>query len=111
MNPLITSALLLLGATFVLLASIGIVRMPDLYCRMHAATKAGTFGLATMLLALVLSYPNPRCIVQSGLILIFYYLTAPVAAQMIGRVGVRREIFFYKGRSFTDTSNSSQNNE
>ncbi|MEO0796786.1 MAG: monovalent cation/H(+) antiporter subunit G [Verrucomicrobiota bacterium] len=86
MLEIIVSIFILLGAGFALIASIGVVRMPDTLCRLHAATKAGAFGLSLMLLALVIANPSPRTIIQSCLIILFFYLTAPIAAHLIGRL-------------------------
>ena len=86
------STLLLLGALFALIAAIGIVRMPDIYCRMHAATKAGAFGVSLILLALCVAMPSVRVCIQSILIIAFFYLTAPVAAHLLGRVGMIRKL-------------------
>lgn len=80
--------LLVLGGFFVLVAALGILRMPDLYCRMHAATKAGALGTSLLLLALVCAAPTLRVVVQSLMIVLFFFLTAPVAAQMIGRAAL-----------------------
>ena len=82
----------LAGGFFVLVAALGVYRMPDLYCRMHAATKAGALGNSLLLLALVCAAPTPRVIVQSLLIVLFFFLTAPVAAQMIGRAALLRGV-------------------
>ena len=82
----------LAGGFFVLVAALGVYRMPDLYCRMHAATKAGALGNRLLLLALVCAAPTPRVIVQSLLIVLFFFLTAPVAAQMIGRAALLRGV-------------------
>ncbi|GAA5496599.1 multisubunit sodium/proton antiporter, MrpG subunit [Rubritalea squalenifaciens DSM 18772] len=103
MTTIIVSTILILGSLFGLLASIGVMRMPDLFCRMHAATKAGAFGLGTMLLAFIIANPNPRSLIQSSLIIIFFYLTAPVAAQMIGRAGIRRRVHLFKGTKGVNT--------
>lgn len=51
----VVALLLIFGTLFILIASIGVLRMPDLYTRMHAATKAGTVGLAALLIAVALS--------------------------------------------------------
>ena len=96
MITIISSALLLAGALFGLIAAIGIVRMPDIYCRMHAATKAGAFGVSLILLALCVALPTVRVFIQSLLIIAFFYLTAPVAAHLIGRVGVNRKLPLWK---------------
>ena len=44
MSEIFVSILLLAGASFMVLAAIGIVRLPDLPTRMHASTKAGAMG-------------------------------------------------------------------
>ncbi len=84
----LTSFLLLSGVFFALVAALGLIRMPDLYCRMHAATKAGAFGIGLMLLALSLGSGEARIWIQSGLIVLFFFLTAPIGAHMIGRAGL-----------------------
>ena len=99
MIVIITSSLLLLGASFALIAAIGIVRMPDIYCRMHAATKAGAFGVALILLALCVAVPILRVIIQSVMIIAFFYLTAPVAAHLIGRVSMNQKLPFWKSKN------------
>ena len=96
MIVIIASTLLLVGALFALIAAIGIVRMPDIYCRMHAATKAGAFGVSLILLALCVALPTLRVCIQSILIIAFFYLTAPVAAHLIGRIGIVRKLPLWK---------------
>lgn len=83
---------LLAGAFFGFIAALGVVRMPDLYCRMHAATKAGAFGLSLMLVGLIFYLPELRVVLQSILIIVFFYLTAPLAAHLLGRVGLRKNV-------------------
>lgn len=96
MITIIASVLLILGASFTLIAAIGVVRMPDIYCRMHAATKAGAFGASLILLALCFAMPTLRVFIQSILIIAFFYLTAPIAAHLIGRVGMIRKLPLWK---------------
>ena len=96
MTIIIVSTLLILGASFALIAAIGIVRMPDIYCRMHAATKAGAFGVSLILLSLCVAAPTLRVFIQSILIIAFFYLTAPVAAHLIGRVGMNQKLPLWK---------------
>lgn len=90
------SILILSGAIFSLIAALGVVRMPDLFCRMHAATKAGAFGLSLILISLCVLSPEPRVIIQSILIIGFFYLTTPIAGQMIGRAALMRGIQFWR---------------
>jgi multicomponent Na+:H+ antiporter subunit G len=86
------SFLLLSGAAFTLVAALGILRMPDVYCRMHAATKAGAFGVSLLVFALILASPTIRVLLQGGLLIGFFYMTAPVAAQMLGRVALKMDL-------------------
>lgn len=79
----------ILGAGFFLVAAIGVARLPDLLTRMHAATKAGAFGGALLLVACALHFETPGVAVKTFLTLIFFYLTAPIAGHMLGRSGYR----------------------
>lgn len=93
---IIISIFLLVGCLFALLAAIGVVRMPDIYCRMHSATKAGAFGSALILIAVMLAYPTPRVWIGSLAILFFFYLTAPIAAHLVGRICYRSKLSIWK---------------
>ncbi|MEX2514220.1 MAG: monovalent cation/H(+) antiporter subunit G [Cyclobacteriaceae bacterium] len=74
-----------LGALFILLAAIGVVRMPDLYLRISVTTKAATLGIGLILGASAV-YFNDNSITSRVLaIILFMLLTAPVGAHMIGR--------------------------
>ena len=82
----ISAVLLVLGAFFMLLAAIGVLRLPDLYIRMHAATKASSFGALLMLVAVSIHFPVAYVIIEAALVIIFIFITAPVASHMIGRI-------------------------
>lgn len=83
----LTAGLLVLGGLFVLLAALGIARMPDLFTRMQAATKATTLGVGCLLLAVALATDDPGVRTRALATVMFVLLTAPVAAHMIGRAG------------------------
>ena len=85
MNELIADALMLLGASFLLLAAVGIVRMPDLFTRMQTATKASTLGISLILLAAAFRLEDYAVALRAILTISFFFVTAPVAAHMIGR--------------------------
>ncbi|PAV28982.1 Na+/H+ antiporter subunit G [Virgibacillus profundi] len=78
---------LLVGTLFILSASIGIVRFPDVYTRLHAATKGSTLGIACILIGAFLYLYSAHSIVSGKLLLaiVFILLTAPVSAHMISR--------------------------
>lgn len=81
------SILLLIGTGFTLIGSIGLVRLPDFYTRMHAPTKATTLGVSGVLAAAALTIPGGVLAVglKSLLVIVFLFLTAPIGAHMMGR--------------------------
>lgn len=83
----IISFLVLLGSVFYLVAAIGVIRFPNFLTRMHAATKAGAFGGALLLMAAMVSFASVYVVLKCLIILIFFYLTAPIAGHVLGRAG------------------------
>jgi multicomponent Na+:H+ antiporter subunit G len=80
-----TTVLMLVGSFLLLLASLGIVRMPDIFMRMQAGTKASTLGVALILLAIALHFEGVATTSLAIAGIAFFLLTAPVAAHMISR--------------------------
>lgn len=89
MLDILVGLFLLSGAAFVLIAAIGIVRLPDLLTRMHASTKAGTLGALLVLVGLAIFAGNGEVISKVIATSLFLLLTAPIAAHMIGRAHAR----------------------
>ena len=73
------------GTFFMLLASVGMIRLPDLYTRLHALTKGATLGLVGILLASAVSLASWEISLKVVLALFFHFLTNPVGAHMITR--------------------------
>ena len=90
-------ALMAAGATLMLLAAVGVLRMPDLYSRMQAATKASTLGSGCLLLAVAVHFADLAITVRVLLIVVFILLTAPVSAHMIGRAAYFVGVPHWKG--------------
>jgi multicomponent Na+:H+ antiporter subunit G len=86
-KDLFVAALLLIGALFSLVASVGLLRFPDLLTRMQAATKSGTLGVGCTLIAVAVHFSEVGITTRALLVVGFLFLTAPVAAHMIGRAG------------------------
>ena len=86
------SVLIVVGSAFALIAALGVVRMPDFYMRMHAATKAGAFGALLLLLAAALYFGTLRAAITSFAVIAFFYATTPVAAQTLAEAAYRRGI-------------------
>jgi multicomponent Na+:H+ antiporter subunit G len=85
MTEVIGLALMIGGTFFVVVAGLGVVRLPDVPMRMHASTKAGTLGAALIASSLTFFFPGLGILARSAALVIFLLLTAPVAAHMIGR--------------------------
>jgi multicomponent Na+:H+ antiporter subunit G len=85
MSEILTAFLLVAGAAFVFLASFGVVRMPDLFMRMQATSKASTLGVLLLALAAAVHFGDAYTAVRAAAIVVFYYLTNPVAAHVIAR--------------------------
>lgn len=81
----ISGVLVVIGAVFVLVASIGILRFPDVYTRMHAASKAGTLGSGLMLLALAINSLELGVVSRALAGIVFFLLTAPISAHLLAR--------------------------
>jgi len=84
-NELVSDVLMLTGAMFLLLAALGVARMPDLFTRMQSASKASTLGIACVLLALAFHFPGISVNIRVLAAITFFFLTAPVTAHLIGR--------------------------
>jgi multicomponent Na+:H+ antiporter subunit G len=82
---LTTAAAMLVGTTFMLLTGIGLLRMPDVYTRMHAAGKAGTVGIAFLILAPVVFFAGaePFVSVRGLLAIVFQLYTTPGATYLL----------------------------
>lgn len=77
--------LVLVGSAFILLGSFGIFRLPDLYTRMQAATKAGTLGVACVLLGAGVHFQGNAFPIEALIAIIFLFGTAPIASHLIAR--------------------------
>lgn len=92
MGEFLTMTALTVGTVFLLLGSVGLVRLPDVLCRMHATTKSTTFGACGLLLAVLLhagwSQAGLKAVLATG----FLLLTAPVGAHMIARAAYRGRV-------------------
>lgn len=77
--------MLIVGALFSLAAAFGIVRLPDLFTRMHAASKAGAVGSGLTLLAIALVSFDSAVILRALLGIVFFMLTAPISAHLLAR--------------------------
>ncbi|MCJ8517351.1 multicomponent Na+:H+ antiporter subunit G [Pseudorhizobium tarimense] len=82
---LVTALLVLSGSIFAFAAAVGLNRFPDLYARMHAASKAGTVGSALMLIAVGIHAADLAILARSLAGFFFFVLTAPVSAHLLAK--------------------------
>jgi len=89
----VIALLLVVGALFVLVGAIGLVRFPDFYMRLHAPTKASTLGLGGLLLASMLgAWLRGEPALAEVLIALFVFLTAPVSANLMAQAAMHRGV-------------------
>ena len=81
----VVSVLLLGGSLFCLVASVGIIRLPDIYSRMHAASKAGTVGSGLLLLAAGIHAQDFSTLARALAGFLFFILTAPISAHLLAK--------------------------
>lgn len=86
---ILIAVLILLGAGLTFVAALGLFRLPDLYTRMHAASKAGTAGSGLLLLAVAIQSGDADTWIKCLLAIVFFFLTAPVSAHLLAKAAVR----------------------
>ncbi len=97
MIDVLTVAMWLIGSCFALLAAVGVLRMPDVFTRMQASTKASTLGLACLLLGSALQFGDFSSFVRVASIGAFILLTTPVAAHVIARASYLADVPLWEG--------------
>jgi multicomponent Na+:H+ antiporter subunit G len=102
MSAVIAGVVMVGGTVFMLIAAIGLLRLPDLYTRMHAVTKAGTLGIGLVLLSVAVAFGTVSVVTRSLVAVLFVLLTAPVSAHMIGRAGYLGNVELWEGTAFDD---------
>lgn len=85
MSEVIIIGVVSLGTLFILLAAIGLVRMPDIYLRISVTTKAATLGVGLLLIGTALYFKEVSITTRAIAIIFFLLLTAPIGAHLIGR--------------------------
>lgn len=99
LTEFLISLLIILGAGFALIGSIGLARLPDFFSRLHGPTKATTLGAGGALLASMLYFSanGPTLSARELLIAIFLFITAPVSAHLLAKAALHLGIA--KGRA------------
>lgn len=87
MTAFLSALFLVAGAALCLLASLGVLRLPDFFMRMHAATKAGVAGCGLLLIGVAFSHPSPGMWIKVAIAIAFLLMTTPIAGHLLARAG------------------------
>lgn len=90
MADVLALALMLLGAVLTLIASIGLIRFPDVLSRMHAASKPQTLGLVLIVLGMAVAVRTVEGACIALLVLLAQMATAPASSTLLARAAFRR---------------------
>ncbi|GAA78550.1 Na+/H+ antiporter subunit G [Pseudoalteromonas fuliginea] len=103
-SELVVSILLLFGGTFILIGSIGLIKLPDFFMRLHGPTKATTLGMASMLIAAMVYFANSGhgLSVKEILITIFLLITAPISGYMLIKSAIHHKLKAKEGTKGLD---------
>lgn len=84
------SLLILIGAIFTLIGSIGLFKLPDFYMRLHGPTKASTLGVGALLIASAISFSlsSEAISLHEILVTLFLFITAPVGAHLMAKAAI-----------------------
>ncbi len=83
----ITIALIATGVFFFIVGLLGLLRLPDVFTRLHATTKCDTLGVGAIIFGLMIYQGFDLTSVKLLMIIFFVYLTNPTAAQIISKGG------------------------
>lgn len=97
MGEYLILGIFLLGSFLVLVAGIGLLRMPDLFLRMSATAKAGTLGAGLLVLGAAIHFDEFTIYTRAIALIAFLFVTAPVAAHMLGRAAYFDGVPLWKG--------------
>lgn len=79
--------LVALGSLMILIAALGVLRMPDLYSRLHAASKAATLGISCLALAMIVHFGEASVVFRAVALGLVVFVTTPISAHLLGRAG------------------------
>jgi len=85
MTEWLVFGLLILGALFVFISAIGLLRLQDVFMRMHATTKTTSLGLVLILIGSIMALPELANVIKGFLVVVFIFLTVPLGTHMISK--------------------------
>ena len=95
-----SNILLVLGATFLAIGGLGVFRMPDVFNRIQAGTKATTLGAFSLMLGVGLA--NPDWLLKIALIIVFIIITNPIGSSVLAKAAYKKGVAQYKPKKDND---------
>jgi len=74
-----------IGTLFIFIAAFGLVRLPDLFMRMHANTKSATLGVGLIMIGAMIYFGDITVTMQALLVIVFLFSTAPISSHLLTR--------------------------
>ncbi len=96
-SHLIAASLVFIGAVITFVAAIGVLRLPDFFLRMHAATKAGVGGAGVVMLGVGMYEGTLEVWLKVAFVVFFLLLTTPIAGHLLGRAGYVAGVPLWRG--------------
>jgi multicomponent Na+:H+ antiporter subunit G len=84
-GEIIAYGLMLIGALFTFIAAVGLLRLPDLFMRMHANTKSATLGIGFIMLGVAVYFSEITTTTRALAVVIFLFITAPISSHLLAR--------------------------
>jgi multicomponent Na+:H+ antiporter subunit G len=92
---IVSGFFIVIGTFFMLISSIGLIRLPDFYIRNSASTKALALGIGLILLGIAIYYNNIEIFIELFAIFFFIYLITPLSAHIIARAAAKSKVKFW----------------
>lgn len=93
---IISGVLIAIGAIFMVGGAIGLIRMPDFYTRLHAASVTDTGGILFIMMGLIVQavfvFDNPMAAIKLSLVVIFIFFTAPTASHAVAKAALMSKL-------------------
>lgn len=91
---LVISFLLIVAGFFAVTGSLGLIRLPHFYSRIHAPTLANTLSAFCLVVSILIaaSFVEHRLVAHSLLVSFFLIITSPVTAMLLMRAAIKREL-------------------
>jgi multicomponent Na+:H+ antiporter subunit G len=106
LGALLVVLLLLVGSAFLTVGTIGLLRLPNVYNRLHATSKATTLGASSFALAAWVYFGPAGSGLKALVTIVFMFVTAPTGAHMISRAAQRMGVDFEPGVSWPGHTDS-----